>query len=119
MNIGSVISLFELFSGEPQDDNLPIAELAMEDVERMLLPGADAEDVRLDFLAAALANYRLSQIKASQDRSIVTYAGKMSDTTVYKNSAAALLRDYLQLCNPLIRPKTFIFSGFSGKEDIC
>lgn len=119
MNIESVKSLFELFSGEPQENYLPLAELAMAEVEKMLLPDADQTDIRLNFLAAALANYRLSQIKVSQDRTKVTYAGKMLDPTAAKTYAAALLRDYLQLCSPLIRQRTFIFTGFSGGEEIC
>ena len=119
MNIESVKSLFELFSSEEQEDNLPLVELAVAEVEKMLLPDADPSDIRLNFLAAAIANYRLRQIKASRDRTKVTYAGKMLDTSYTVNSAAGLLRDYLQLCSPLIQQKTFIFAGFSGGEKIC
>ena len=119
MNIESVKSLFELFSGEPQENYLPLAELAVAEVEKMLIPDADSSDVRLNFLAAAIANYRLSQIKNSQDRTKVTCAGKMLDPAAAKTYAAGLLRDYLQLCSPLIRPRTFIFTGFCGGEEIC
>lgn len=119
MNIESVKSLFELFSGESQEEYLPLEELAVAEVEKMLLPDADPTDIRLNFLAAALANYRLSQIKASRDRTKVTYAGKMLDPSAGVNSAAGLLRDYLQLCSSLIRPRTFIFGSFSGGEEIC
>jgi len=119
MNIESIKSLFELFSGEKQEEYHPLAELAAAEVEKMLLPDADRDDIRLNFLAAALANYRLCQIKASQDRTKATYAGKMLDAEDIRTNAAALLRDYIQLCSPLIRLKTFLFSGFSGKEEIC
>ena len=119
MNIESVKSLFELFSGESQEDYLPLVELAVSEVEGMLFPDADITDIRLAFLAAAIANYRLSRINASRDRTKVTYAGKMLDSSGTQNSAASLLKDYLQLCSSIIRPKTFIFAGFSGEEEIC
>ncbi len=121
MNIESVKSLFELFSTEQAEDYAPLISLSVAEVEKMLLPDADSCDVRLDFLAAAIANYRLCRIRASRDRTQVTYAGKMltdgKDSPC--SSAAALLRDYMQLCSGLIRPETFIFAGFSGKEGIC
>ena len=121
MNIESVKTLFELFSGEQAEDFAPLITLAAAETEKMLLPAADSSDIRLDFLAAAIANFRLRQIKASRDRSQVTYAGKMLKADGDSSAAYAgkLLRDYLQLCGDLIRPRTFIFAGFSGKEDLC
>ena len=121
MNIESVKSLFRQFSGEESEDNAPFIELAAGEVRRMLLPGADDSDVRLDFLAAAIANYRLSRIKASRDRTQVTYAGKMLKNGEGSpcESAAVLLKEHIQLCSELISAKTFIFAGYSGKEELC
>lgn len=119
MNIESVKTLFSLFSGEEAgESNNPLIELAVAEVGRMFLPDADSTDIRLDFLAAALANYRLCQVRSARDRTKVTYAGKMldpvSDDCAY---AEKLLRDYLQLCDELIAPRIFVFSGFSGGKE--
>jgi hypothetical protein len=121
VNIESVKSLFELFSGEESESFAPLISLSLAETEKMLLPEADTSDVRLDFLAAAMANYRLQQINSSRDRTQATYAGKMlsagSGSPV--SGAEKLLRDYMQLCGDLIRPKVFVFAGTSGREDIC
>ena len=121
MNIESVKSLFELFSGEEAEEYIPLIGLSVVETERMLLPEADSSDVRLDFLAAAMANYRLARIKASRDRTQVTYAGKAlkNDEGSSCEAAADLLREYMQLCSELISAKTFIFAGYSGKEELC
>ncbi len=114
MNIDSVKTLFELFSGESAENFAPLVQLAVDETEKMLLPDKDASDVRLQFLAAAAANYRLRQIMASRDRTQVTYAGKMLDTKTGTSAGAeSLLRDYLALCSDLIKPQTFVFAAFS------
>ena len=65
MNTDSVRSLFAMFSGQPTDESTaPLVTLAVERVSSFLLPEADPEDVRLDFLCAAEANFRYQQIKA-------------------------------------------------------
>ena len=121
MNIESVKSLFRLFSGEDGEENAPLIELAAGEVGRMLIPDADSSDVRLDFLAAAVAYYRMARIKASRDRTQVTYAGKMLKNGEGSpcEAAAGLLREYMQLCSDLISSKTFVFAGYSGKEELC
>ncbi|MBR4626857.1 MAG: hypothetical protein IKO47_04030 [Ruminococcus sp.] len=122
MNIESVKSLFELFSGEEAEEYAPFVSLAVRETERMLLPDADTSDIRLDFLAAAIANYRFCRMKASRDRTKATYAGKMlaAGEGSPVGQAAELLREYTQLCSDLIKPQTFVFAGFSGEEDeIC
>ena len=114
MNIDSFKTLFELFSGESAENFAPLVQLAVDETEKMLLPDKDASDVRLQFLAAAAANYRLRQIMASRDRTQVTYAGKMLDTKTGTSAGAeSLLRDYLALCSDLIKPQTFVFAAFS------
>lgn len=114
MNIESVKSLFRLFSGEDEPEKYaPLIELAMSEVEKMLLPDTDRSDIRLAFLGAAIANHRFCQINSSRDRTQLTYAGKMLKDG--ENSVLAfsekLLRDYLELCSDLIAPQTFTFAG--------
>ncbi len=121
MNIESVKTLFSLFSGEEATEiHMPLIELACAEVKKTLLPDADRNDIRLDFLTAALANYRLRQVKSSRDRTKVTYAGKfLADSDNECAYAEKLLRDYLQICEELIAPRIFVFCGFSdGKETI-
>lgn len=119
MNIESVKSLFLLFSGEPETAPYePVIELAVSETERMLLPGKDCGDMRLNFLAAAIANDSVQRIKASRDRTRVTYAGKMvsSQPSAMTEYSQRLVRDYLQLCEDIIKPRAFVFMSFCGGE---
>lgn len=123
MNIESVKSLFQLFSGESDLERyMPLVSLAAAETEKMLTDGADSSDIRLDFLCAAIANYRLQQINAAHDRTESTYAGKL--LTSPENSgtlryAEKLLTDYFNLCDDLIKPRTFMFMSFgTGTEDL-
>lgn len=121
MNIASVKTLFALFSDEEDTERYaPVIELALKETELMLLMDTDRSDVRLDFLCAALANYRLQQIKSGQDRRKYTYAGKVIDSGAGSSldCAERLLRDYIQLCEGLIRPAGFVFFSFRGEGDI-
>ena len=100
MNIESVKSLFMLFSGEDDSDRYaPVIRLAMQETEKMLLPDADTSDIRLDFLSAAIAFYRVRRIVSARDREKYVYAGKMSASGQNSSDAYAesLLRDYLDL----------------------
>ncbi len=123
MDIESVKTLFRLFSGEESGgEYAPVIELAMKETEKILRPEADKGDIRLSFLAAAMANYRVVQLRSTQDRSRYTYAGKMQ--AVGKNMGTAeaekQLRDYYELCSDLIVPQTFIFMGIGkGGERKC
>lgn len=116
MNIEAVKTLFTLFSGEDVSEKYtPLINLSVSEVEKMLLPEANPDDVRLDFLCAAVANHRLQQINSARERAEFTVAGKM--LTVSQNTtvsyAEKLLRDYMNLCSDLIKQKTFVFMSFS------
>ncbi|MDE6102181.1 MAG: hypothetical protein K2F73_04325 [Ruminococcus sp.] len=117
MNIESIKTLFTLFSGEDVSETYtPLITLAISEVEKMLLPESDPTDIRLDFLCAAIANNRLQQINSARERAEFTVAGKMltvSQTTALSYSEK-LLRDYMNLCEDLIKPKTFMFMSFSN-----
>ncbi len=116
MNIESIKSLFTLFSGEEIPESVPLIELAIAETEKLLVPGCDKNDIRLDFLCAAKANYRLQQIRASRMRGVSAFTGKTikpaGGNLVY---AERLLRDYMQLCEDLIISENFVFRSFSGE----
>lgn len=118
MNIESVKSLFRLFSGEDDiEAYLPLIELSVSETEKMLLDGADSTDVRLEFLCAAIANFKFQQANAAHDRSESTYAGKLLSSP--ENSgvlgyAEKLLSEYMNLCSDLITTKTFVFMSFGS-----
>lgn len=118
MNIESIKSLFRLISGEDSCEGfMPVITLAVKETENMLLPDTDPSDVRLEFLCAAIANYRLCTIKNAQDRTDSTYGGKMLSDSQNIHSlsyAKNLLNDYFDLCHELIKPKTFTFISFGG-----
>ena len=120
MNTETVTSLFLLFSGEESAQEYePVISLAMRLTSEMLLTEADTTDVRIDFLAAAMANYHVQQLKCARDRTTVTFAGKMlteHDGSALR-SAGRLLKDYMQLCEDIIKPRSFIFAGFSDSEE--
>ncbi|MGN0617105.1 hypothetical protein [Ruminococcus flavefaciens] len=121
MDIQTIVTAFELFTGEENgDDYYQLILLAVSEVQRILLPDADTTEVRLSFLCAALAFYRLQQILAARERAAFTYAGKVlkeSQNTAYEY-AKELLRDYLQIAADLISSKKFIFSSFAGGEEL-
>ncbi len=124
MNIESVKTLFQLFSGEADIDKyLPLIELSVSETEKMLLSGADGSDSRLDFLTAAAANLRCQQLIAAQNHSESTYAGKLlsadsgcAGTVKY---AEKLLSDYISICSDLIKPKSFVFMSFGSQEEVA
>lgn len=124
MNIESVKNIFALFSGETDLEKFsPIIALAVCETEKMLVSESTNGDIRLDFLCAALANYRLQQMNAAHDRSESTYmdkavtSGQDSGTLKY---AEKLLQDYINLCSDIIKPRTFMFAAFCcGSEDLC
>lgn len=118
INIDSIYSLFRLFSGEDAEKNKNFILLAKKETERMLLPDVQ-EDERINFLCAAIANYRYQQAKATSDDSEYTYTGEMNSDKK-KNIlvfAENMLRDYYQLCSDIIKPQNFVFMGFSSSDE--
>ena len=121
MDIDEAKKVFELFTGEENgEEYFMILSLAVYETETMLRPEAAPTDVRLNYLAAAIAYYRVQQILAARERAAVTYAGKVlkeSQNSAYEYSKL-LLRDYMQICSGLIKPQNFIFSSFSNGEEV-
>ncbi|MBP3761446.1 MAG: hypothetical protein J6I55_08260 [Ruminococcus sp.] len=121
MNRITIRTLFMLFSGEDNCDELmPFIDISVMEISKIIKPDADIEDVRLNFLCAANANYRYQQARSARDNSEYTYAGKMisADNKTVVSYALKLLKDYYELCSDLIQPQNFIFMSFSSKEDI-
>lgn len=120
MDYDIIKKLFCMLSDEPDwEPYQAIVNLAIHQVGRLVAPDSDKSDIRISFLCAAMANYRLQQVKAAHERSQYTYAGKMENGA--KNTALAyaerLLRDYLQMSSELLIDKPFVFMSFSGGEE--
>ena len=93
------------------EEHQPLIDLAVFEVERMITETADREDPRLDFLCAAIANYRYYQALTAQDRSEFTYSGKIinNESGNVLSFAEGLLRGYYRLCSDIIKDSDLIF----------
>ena len=120
MDIERITAIFELFTGESNgDEYFHLINLAMYEAGVMLRSEEYRTDYRLNYLAAAIAYYRLQQLLAARERAAYTYGGrvlKRSQNTAYEYSKE-LLRDYMQICSDIIKPQNFVFRSFSGKEE--
>jgi hypothetical protein len=113
MNMEMIVSLFSLFSGE-QDVQLhmPLLMTAIHEVTAKLRSREDISEVRLCYLAAAIANLRYTQMYGARDKALATYAGtiaRQSDGTHQLRFAMQLVRSYQGLCSDLLRDDQFIF----------
>lgn len=114
MNIPKIKSLFKLFSGnECTAEFEPLVDIAVIEIQGMLLENADISDPRLDYLCAAMANFRYYQAMAAQDRSQYTYGGKMLSEVSGNilSFAEGLLKGYFTLCADLLDGSDFVFAG--------
>lgn len=76
MTVSTINSLFTLFSGETDTEKYsPLVSSAVTQVRNMLREGASSNDIRLDYLCAAVANYRYTQITCVKNKVAYTYAG--------------------------------------------
>ncbi|MCR4888022.1 MAG: hypothetical protein K5979_02420 [Ruminococcus sp.] len=114
MNREHVTQIFQMFSGESVNEGWSaVVELACTETEAMLKDGAEDTDVRLEYLAASIANYKLQLIHAGSAKSDYNYLGKVrsdSESPALKY-ARSMMKDYYELCADLIEPQTFIFEG--------
>lgn len=119
MDTGHIERLFEMYSGETLTGIISeMIDMSVLEVKKMLRPGADEDDVRLDFLAAAITNFRVQQINSSSSKGEYNYAGRLksNDGNAPLMCARSVLRDMYQHCGDLITPEVFIFSAFSSEE---
>ena len=102
-------SLFLLFAGE---EELPDAVQPVLDVQQALKDGADEDDARLNWLAAAVAFLRYTEITAARDRAACTFAGTIAQNTDAAQKlefAGLLVQAYRRLCRSLLEDETFLF----------
>ena len=99
MDIERITAIFELFTGESNgDEYFHLINLAMYEAGVILRSEEYRTDYRLNYLAAAIAYYRLQQLLAARERAAYTCGGrvlKKSQNTAYEYSKE-LLRDYIE-----------------------
>ena len=79
MNQEKARSILRMFSGVAEVKTLdPLLDEAVALVKSRLRPGADTERPQLDYLCAAIANLRHSQLLAAQSQLTYTYAGSVA-----------------------------------------
>ncbi|MBR3630986.1 MAG: hypothetical protein IKN55_11035 [Oscillospiraceae bacterium] len=117
MDMKMIGGLFTLFSGETDVCGyLPLLNLAAAEVRRALREGADETDVRLCYLAAAVANLRYRQIWGTRAGVTAVYAGTVpaAPDCVKDDMAYRLVAAYKAVCRDMLRDETFFFIGIGG-----
>lgn len=113
MNIAQITSLFTLFSGEIDTEKYqPLIDSAIEQVNRRLKDIDCANDTRLDYLCAAIANYRYSQITCIKNKVAYTYAGtgdSKGNSQLEYDFAKELMCEYYKSVTDLIYDEDFVF----------
>lgn len=114
----TVSALFTLFSGETDIvAYAPVLTAATQEVAQELKPDADGTDARLNYLIAAVANLRYTQIFGAQEKALATYAGTLrraSDAEQQGRFAKQLVYSYRKLCADLLLDPDFVFFGCRG-----
>ena len=114
MDMQMIYSLFRLFSGEEDAQKyMPVLTTAIQEVKSSLRSQEDEQEVRLCYLAAAVANLRYTQIFGAQQKALATYAGtaaKESDFSHQIRFAEQLVNSYKSLCHDLIQEENFFFA---------
>ncbi|MBR7083919.1 MAG: hypothetical protein IKI37_01895 [Oscillospiraceae bacterium] len=118
MDMQMIYSLFRLFSGEEDSQKyMPILTASVQEVKASLLNPDSEQEVRLCYLAAAVANLRYTQMFGAQQKALATYAGnvaKESDLSHQIRFAEQLVRSYKSLCADLVQEQEFFFAGVRG-----
>lgn len=117
MDMQMIGGLFTLFSGETDVSGyLPLLRLAAAEVRRALREDADETDVRLCYLAAAVANLRYQEIWGTREGVTAVYAGNLpaAPDGVKDSMAQRLVAAYRAVCKELLRDETFVFLGIGG-----
>lgn len=118
MDMQMIYSLFKLFSGEEDARKYtPLLMTAVQEIKSSLLHEEDIQEVRLCYLAAAVANLRYMQLSGAQEKSLVTYAGTVSRESNAEKQihfAEQLVQSYRALCSDLLKVKNFCFIAVRG-----
>ena len=123
MNDAKIMQLFQLFAmipdAEPWRD---LAEAETAAVAAMLRPGADPEDNRLNYYAAARANLRYREI-VNADQVTPTYAGATAASVPDRGGcslAERLVRAYRAECAALLSDDApFYFAAAGQNSEGC
>lgn len=118
MNLSTVIDLFMMLSGEEDVIRFePILTASMQEVRQELLDQTSASDTRLNYLAAAIANLRYTQLYGAREKALATFAGTLRRASDYEQQvrfAKQLVYSYRKLCADLLRDCDFLFLGCRG-----
>ena len=118
MDMQMIYSLFKLFSGEEDSEKyMPLLMTAVHEVKSSLKREEDIQEVRLCYLAAAVANLRYTQMFGAREKALVTYAGTVSREANPENQirfAEQLVNSYKALCHDLLKETQFCFFGVRG-----
>lgn len=118
MNISQITSLFILFSGETNINKYqPLIDSAIVQVSRQIRDGVSSADIRLDYLCAAIANYRYSQLTCVKNKVAYTYAGtadEKGNSQLEYDLARELMNEYYKAASELLYDDDFVFSGVYG-----
>lgn len=116
MDMTTIAALFTMFSGEEDVETFePVLIAAIEEVTQELKQ--TVTDARLDYLAAAVANLRYTQIFGAREKALATYAGTLrraSDFEQQMRFAKQLVYFYKKLCGDLLKDSEFAFFGCRG-----
>jgi len=117
MNMMQINSLFTLFSGETDLNKYsPLIDSAVSQVTSQLREGADISDTRLDYLCAAIANYRYSQIVCVKNKIAFTYAGtadSKGNSQMEYDLAKGLMTEFYKAASGLLSDNSFVFSAIA------
>ena len=114
MTAGTVAAAFAELYGGDETNILPLCSAAVKELEPLIKPGADCEDIRLINLAA-LVNYRLTVRQSFAGDFVSSF--RAGDVTVKGDSAAPLKAAKQELSSafaaaaPLLRDSSFMFAG--------
>lgn len=118
MNVSQITPLFTLFSGETNINKYrPLIDSSITQVRRQLREDASSDDIRLDYLCAAIANYRYSQITCVKNKIAYTYAGTADckgNSQMEYDLAKALMDEYYKAASDLLYDNEFVFGSVCG-----
>ncbi|MBR1527940.1 MAG: hypothetical protein IJ642_01410 [Oscillospiraceae bacterium] len=118
MDMQMIYSLFRLFSGEQDAETyMPLLLTSVEEVKTCLKNSEDIQEIRLCYLAAAVANLRYTQLYGAREKALATYAGNLSSESDLSHQirfAEQLVNSYKALCSDLLKEQNFFFFGVRG-----
>ncbi len=122
MNLENIKSLFTLFSSETNILKYqPLIDCAVEQVKSQLKSDASILDIRLDYLCAAIANYRYTQITCVKNKVAYTYAGTADgegNSQLEYDFSRELMNEYFKAASDLLKDTGFVFVSCGGENSV-